>query len=247
MFGRLIRIPAVACVVILQLSASVVLAGPPYVTDDPEPTDTGHWEVYDFATGVRVPRDTTGQAGIDANYGGAEDLQLTAVIPANFQSQGQIGAGDLQLAAKYRFLHQAEGSSAPDVSFFPRLFIPTAGHQFGPERFSYFLPFWAQEDWGNWSLFGGGGYDINQGPGDRNFWLTGMTLARTISDDLSLGAEIYRQTAALRGERTFTGLNLGVTWRLTEHWSLLASGGPGVQHERQEGEYDFYAALKADY
>jgi hypothetical protein len=29
-------------------TASPSIAGPPYVTDDPEPTDTGHWENYLF-------------------------------------------------------------------------------------------------------------------------------------------------------------------------------------------------------
>jgi hypothetical protein len=35
---------------VLVLSAATVspsIAGPPYVTDDPEPTETGHWENYD--------------------------------------------------------------------------------------------------------------------------------------------------------------------------------------------------------
>jgi hypothetical protein len=43
-------------------------AGPPYVTDDPQPTDTGHWEIYDFAAGVGTPGDLTGEGGFDINY-----------------------------------------------------------------------------------------------------------------------------------------------------------------------------------
>ena len=30
--------------------------GPPYVTDDPEPTDTGHWEIYNFVMASARPR-----------------------------------------------------------------------------------------------------------------------------------------------------------------------------------------------
>jgi len=36
---------------VLALSVATAppsIAGPPYVTDDPEPTDTGHWENYLF-------------------------------------------------------------------------------------------------------------------------------------------------------------------------------------------------------
>jgi hypothetical protein len=40
---------------------------------------------------------------------------------------------------------------------------------------------------------------------------------------------------------------MGVTYRLSDHWSLLASGAPGVQNARREGRYAFYAWLKADY
>ncbi len=28
--------------------AAPAVAGPPYLTDDPVPTDTGHWELYAF-------------------------------------------------------------------------------------------------------------------------------------------------------------------------------------------------------
>ncbi len=34
------------------------MAGPPFITDDPEPVDLGHWEVYGFsagATGLAIP------------------------------------------------------------------------------------------------------------------------------------------------------------------------------------------------
>ena len=43
------------------------------------------------------------------------------------------------------------------------------------------------------------------------------------------------------------GIALGVDYRLTPHWSLLASGGPGLKNAAAEGRWDFYLALKADY
>jgi hypothetical protein len=198
-------------------------------------------------SGIQLAGSTTGQAGFDINYGGAEDLQLTTVIPLDYRSHGEMGVGDVELAAKYRFLHQAEGSEMPDLAFFPRVITPTAGRQFGPRRFSYQLPLWAEKDWGKWSAFGGVSYDVNPGPGNRNFWLEGAALTYAFSEDFSLGAEIYHQTAAVRGDVSFTAVNLGTTYRLTQHWSLIASGGPGVQNPRREGAYDFYAALKLDY
>jgi hypothetical protein len=88
------------------------LAGPPYRTDDPEPTDYGHYEVYAFTNGVVAEDGTSGAVGgIDFNYGGAPNLQLSANLPVGytFPDGGAIlgGLSNIELAAKYRFLTQA--------------------------------------------------------------------------------------------------------------------------------------------
>jgi hypothetical protein len=221
-------------------------AGPPYVTDDPEPTDTGHWEIYNYVSGTGTPGDLVGEAGFDLNYGGAPNLQLTAVIPAAFQNANEAGAGDIQLALKYRFLQQQAGSLTPDVAFFPRVFLDT-GTRYDPERPGLFLPVWAEKDWGPWSLFGGGGLQLNPGAGERNFWQSGLALTRAFGERISLGAEVYHQTAQAAGGKDFTGAGVGVTYRLSRHWSLISSGGPGLQNARKEGQYVFYTALYAQY
>jgi len=234
---------------IAALLAAPAIAGPPFVSDDPEPTAAGHWEIYGFGAGTHALGETDGAGGFDINYGGAKDLQLTAVVPLNYRTgrDGAVGLGNVELAAKYKFLHQADGSPLPDVAFFPRAFVPTAGRRFGTRRLSVLLPLWAQKDLGSWSLFGGGGYDINPGPGQRDFWLTGIGLQRALGARLSVGAEIYRQTADADDARRFTGVNVGALYKLGDHWSLIGSAGPGIEHARTEGRYSFYLALKADY
>lgn len=233
----------------MLLAAGAAWAGPPFVTDDPEPTDTGHWENYAFVSGSNALGSTSGEAGFDLNYGAYRDVQLTMVIPADFISgaQNQAGLGDVELAAKFKFLHQKDGAWTPDVAVFPRLFVPTAGHGFGSGRVGLLLPVWAGKDFGPWSVFGGGGYDINPGPGQRSFWLSGLAVQRTITDRLALGVEVYHQTPDATDAKPYTGVNFGLTYRLVEHWSLLAAGGPGVQNAREGGGCDFYLALKADY
>jgi hypothetical protein len=67
--------------IILVVMAALVRparAGPPYVSDDPEPTDYRHFEIYTFNSGTTTRDGTGGQSGIDFNYGAAPDLQLTA-------------------------------------------------------------------------------------------------------------------------------------------------------------------------
>ena len=54
---------------VLASAAGPAFAGPPYLTDDPEPTDTGHWEIYAFTAGEGRRSTLDADAGIDLNYG----------------------------------------------------------------------------------------------------------------------------------------------------------------------------------
>ena len=75
----------------LLLGATPALAGPPYMTDDPEPTDYRHFEIYTFANGMTA-RSARGEAGLDFNYGGAPNLQLTATIPSAYDAAARRSA-----------------------------------------------------------------------------------------------------------------------------------------------------------
>ena len=66
------------------LVTNAAMAGPPYVTDDPEPTEYQHYEIYAFTAGTKPADGTGAAAGIDFNYGGAENLQLTMVLPSAY-------------------------------------------------------------------------------------------------------------------------------------------------------------------
>ena len=62
----------------------LAVAGPPFVTDDPEPTDTGHFEDYLYTQGAPV----SGEAfepgvGIEIDYGAFANTQLTLTLPLN--------------------------------------------------------------------------------------------------------------------------------------------------------------------
>ncbi len=234
-------------------ASSPAAAGPPYLSDDPEPTDVGHWEIYNFAIGAGGPTGLAGEAGFDINYGAAKDVQLTAVVPLAFGAPNafyenglRAGPGNVELAIKDKFLHQSDGTWTPDVAVFPRLFAPTADHALGTGRLGLLLPIWAEKDFGPWSVFGGGGYQFNPGPDQRNFWQGGGAISRSFGERLSLGAELYGQTRNTSAGGAFTTLNLAATYRLTRHWSVLSSAGPAWDRAQVDG-YVFYVSLKADY
>ena len=67
-----------AVAIVLLGLAQPALAGPPYLSDDPEPTDYKHYEIYTFSNGTATRDGRSGEAGIDFNYGAAPNLQLTA-------------------------------------------------------------------------------------------------------------------------------------------------------------------------
>lgn len=237
------RIPV--CLVALATLSSAALAGPPYVSDDPEPTDYRHYEIYLFTDGTKTRDDTSGESGIDFNYGAAPDLQLTAVMPVAFESLAgggtEAGLGNVELAAKYRFVHQAQ--IGWDVALFPRVFLPSASPRVGDRNASLLLPLWLEKDSGNWSTFGGGGCEIHRGGGEKNFCLAGWALARQILPALQLGAEIVHQTAETNGGRASTGIGFGLRYDISDDYHLLAYAGPGLQNAPETDRYSWYASV----
>jgi len=227
-------------------TACPALAGPPYVSDDPEPTDFGHFEIYLFEDGTTARGGTGGEAGIDFNYGAAPNLQLTAVVPLGYAAPaggpGSVNLGNIELAAKYKFLHQEDVGL--DVAFFPRVFLPSGSPAVGERHASLLLPFWLSRDWGAWSAFGGGGCTLDHGGEAQNSCLVGAALARQVLPDLQLGLEVYHQTANTRGGRNFTGLGGGAIYDLNEHYHLMASFGPGLQNAGENGRLSWYTALQ---
>lgn len=227
----------------LACAAAPAIAGPPFITDDPVPTDTGHWEIYSFATGEGRGPELDADAGFDLNYGPVEDVQLTATLPLSFEHDGtdgwRSGTGDLELGVKYRFAKdEKHGFSA---AIFPRAILPTsslAAH----ERTRILLPLWVGKDLpGGTSLFGGGGYELNPGPGNRSFWQAAVAVTHDLSERFSLGAELTEQGADSVGGTAQTRAGIGSIVKLSDHYALLLSGGPTWADHRTS--YHFYGAL----
>jgi len=232
----------IACALIVGLPAE---AGPPFVSDDPQPTDYGHYEIYAFAQGSAA-RDGSGYSyGVDFNYGAAPDLQLTAVLPIEVdlpkQGPNMAGLGNIELAAKYKFLHQEE--IGWDIAVFPRVFLPSASANVGAKHASLLLPLWAQRDWGSWSTFGGGGCVINRSGDSQDYCLMGWALTRHILPDLLVGAEIVHRGADTKGGRTSTGVGAGMIYDFSENLHLLAYAGPGLQNTAETARYSWYSSL----
>jgi hypothetical protein len=235
-----------AAVVVATLAvASPALAGPPFVSDDPEPTDYKHFEIYTFNAGTAVRGDTAGASGIDFNYGAAPDLQLTATIPAAFDipagGAASLGLGNVEFAAKYRFLHQE--TFGLDVAVFPRVFLPSPSNGVGTNTASLLLPVWVQKDWsGGWSAFGGGGCVFNARSA-QNYCLTGGVVTYQLIPKLQLGVELFHQTAAIAGTPATTSLGIGAKYDINENYHLLGYVRRGIQNTDETDQYSWYASV----
>lgn len=240
-----------AAALVLAIIAAPALAGPPYLTDDPAPTDFTHWEIYAFSSGQGRRSTFDGDAGFDLNYGAFTDIQLTATVPLSFAhdpgATWRSGPGDLELAIKYRFLNDEK--SGISAAAFPRAILPTSTLERGGKT-QLLLPLWLEKDFpGGTSLFGGGGYQINPGSGNRDFWQAGIAVTHDLSPKVSLGAELTRQGADSVGGSAQTSAGAGAIVKLSGPYALLVSGGPtwsGHGADRATG-YHFYAALGLDF
>lgn len=232
---------------VIVFTQTLALAGPPFRTDDPEPVEYKHWEFYTFSQGTHVKGDTAGTLpGFEINYGALPETQLHVIAPFAFDketgSDTQSGYGDTELGIKYRFVKENEQGWQPQIGIFPMLELSTGNSDkgLGTGHNREFLPLWLQKSYGPWTTYGGGGYWINPGEGNKDYWFFGWTVMRKITDKLNLGGEIFYQTADIAGGVASTGFNLGGTYDFTESHHLLFSVGRGIQNVTTTNEFSYY-------
>ena len=248
---RWTRVAAMAATVPTLLLTETAFAGPPFRTDDPEPVEYGHWEVYDFSAGTQVEGDTSGiLPGLEVNYGAAPNLQLHLIAPLAFDDPSggsrKSGYGDTELGAKYRFIEEDEEGWRPQVGIFPLVEIPTGSERrgLGGGHTRVFLPIWVQKSFSGWTTYGGGGYWRNPGTGNKDFWFYGWLLQRKLSEQLTLGGELFYQTADTVDGKSSAGFNLGGIYDFSENWHLLFSGGRGIKQVSASNEFSYYLAFQ---
>jgi hypothetical protein len=225
-------------VLLLALGLGATLsAGPPFLTDDPEPVDLNHWEFYVFGQGEHsAAYDAISGPAIEFNYGIAPNTQLHLIAPvASYESAGSswaTGYGDTELGVKFRFVDETE--TLPQVGVFPLAELDTgdASRGLGNGRTWYRLPLWLQKGWGPWTTYGGGGLSLNSAPGERNYGFAGWLVQRDIDKHLTLGTELYWQGADAIGGPGSLLANFGGSVNFTEKFNLLFSVGHSVSGER---------------
>jgi len=212
------------------LSSPRALAGPPFLTDDPQPIDFRHSEAYLFQTTDKAfGNTTTSLPAIEYNYGPAPNLHLHIVVPYGqdhaVTGGSSAGLGDIELGVKFRFVQETD--TRPMIGIFPMAELATgnASQNLGNGRTWFKLPLWIQKSWGGWTTYGGGGEAINTAPGQRDYPFAGWLVQRSFNDKLTLGGEVFTQGPTTIGAQGSTAYNIGGYWNFSPNFSLLFSNG----------------------
>lgn len=239
-----------ACLLVLAIGIDNTWAGPPFLTDDPEPVDYQHGEFY---LGSQFSKDKDPASGsvisgaaplIEMNYGIVPNVQLHVVAPFAYNKpQGQAmqyGYGDTEFGVKYRFLNNEDAHFM--VATFPLLEASTGDSDkgTGTGHTRYFVPLWLQKSWGPWTTYGGGGWWRNPGDGNKNYWFFGWELQRDMSKTLTLGAELFTQTKDADDAKSLVGFNVGTIVNFTDDHHLLVSAGSDINGDNRFRAYLAY-------
>jgi hypothetical protein len=216
-------------------------AGPPFLTDDPEPVELGHWEFYLASEWSAANNSASGSLPhVEVNYGALPNLQLHVIVPAVLSWQRtqpvQYGLGDIELGAKFRFVE--EGKWRPQIGVFPLVLPPTGSEQrgTGTGMTQVVLPLWIQKSFGHWTTYGGGGVHLSSGDNDV---IAGWLIQRQLFGKLTIGTEAFF-TIPTNGGPAETQINLGIVFDFSDRHHLLASGGPAFGGENRAQWYLAY-------
>jgi hypothetical protein len=222
---------SVASMLLAASLAGPASAGPPYTTDDPEPVELHHWEIYlasqDFYTAGGAWSGALPM--VEVNFGALPQVQLHLIAPLAYdRSPGgpmTYGYGDTELGVKWRFVQ--EGEWLPMIGTFPLVELPTGNlsRGLGTGSTRLFVPLWLQKSFGPWTTYGGGGYWVNPGSGNRNYWFFGWEGQCRLGEVATVGAEIFHTSAAEVGGSGETSFNVGLVADLSDVHHLLFSAG----------------------
>lgn len=232
----------------IGMLAAKALAGPPFLTDDPEPVAYKHWELYIFSlldkNNVASEEPDLASPALEINWGAIPNIQLHLIVPFAWSLPDAAplarGIGDTEFGIKYRFIQETK--NRPQIGIFPFLELPSgnAKRNLGNGRPWMKLPIWMQKSWGPWTTYGGGGYAINSAPGMRDYPYAGWLLQRDFGKHLTLGSEIFSQGKFSDDSHSFTILNVGGYYKFTDNFNLLFTTGHSVMGENH---YVMYIGL----
>lgn len=199
------------------------------MTDDPGTPGSGKWENNIAIAVEHRPNEwLLDTPQLDLNYGWGEHIQLnlqTAYRILTESDHGGVGgAGDMQLALKWRFLD--EERSGFDVSTYPRVLFDivhsSVRRGLADDGTRFRLPVEIARKFGRLELDTEFGALV--GTAGRSEWLYGMVAGTELTRNTEVMVELYA-TARNDFSKDAVSLNLGWRQKLTEHAIWIGSFG----------------------
>jgi hypothetical protein len=232
----------------VTMLAAPAFAGPPYTTDDPEPTPYRSYEIYLASDYARSPDsvDLT-VPHLEFNYGLFPNVQVTFTSPLAGSSLPHgamhFGYGDTEFEIKARVVQETD--HMPQISIAPGIALPSGNASKnlggGYERAVY--PIWAEKGFGKYTVFGGAGLWKNPGAGNKDYTFTGVAVIRDMGHGLTLGTELFGQSAATVDGTSSLGFNFGVNRQIDEHHEILFSLGRSLHGSNTFSAYTAFGWL----
>jgi len=230
--GKLMKLCCAIAGIGWLLTLDLTRAGPPFVTDDPQPPPPGGWEINVPFILERTPGTTEMDAPLfDLNYG-LPDIQLKLEVPVRVVHEDAdgtaAGTGDMLLGVKWRFFNNEK--SQLQFGIYPQLLVPSGDRArgLGEGQPAYVFPVVAQKSWDKWTLYGNVGFWWKIAADERNYLYAGAVLERELNERLELGIELLGNSPKEHGGRSEVAFNIGGTWKLNKHLNLLFSAGRDI-------------------
>jgi hypothetical protein len=207
-------------------------AGPPFLTDDPEPVEYQHWEYYISSINTWQPSLWIGTSPhMEVNYGIIHNVQVHMILPMNYEysvnQRTSFGYGYTEFGLKYRFVQ--ESNNTPQIGTFPIIEIPTIPNKdFNNGKAQIYFPLWVQKSWGKLTTYGGTGYWINPGTGNKNWIFSGWELQYDLTPRFTLGGELYYHSRESTDINSALAFNVGGFINFTEKFHVIFSAGLGI-------------------
>jgi hypothetical protein len=167
---------------------------------------------------------------LETNYGLIPDVQIHLIVPMQYskrESSSEFSYVNTEIGVKYRFINADNGIQ---VGIFPIAEVPTGKKETlaGENNLRVFLPLWLQIGSGKFTSYGGAGYWVNPGTGNRNWIYTGWQGQYDFSESITLGGELFYHTADSQDADGTAGFNLGGYININEQNHLLFSIGHNI-------------------
>jgi len=219
---------------------------PPFVT-----TDTDIADKLELATFVSVAAHDGvhfSTLGFDLAVPLAPSWELTLVprfAQAGHGDQRESGFGDTEIAVKYLALSETDGR--PAVAFEPNLTFPTGGRRLGEGRVAIEIPLLISKGFGPWRVSGQVGFERLGFKAPEDHAPMSLLLERTMSEHLSLGAELANDLPMRRPSQGETDVNFGAAWTFHDGLKLQSAFGRRLASQDTPADLHSTVALAVEF